>query len=108
MTSDTATSAHTAGPWIVMHDNQVWMERNKSSDCSIIATCGGFALGLPDKNECEANARLIAAAPKLLEACKHAVEVYDSVIHSEYDGTKHLKGMLRNMDLVRDAISKAS
>ena len=42
-----------------------------------------------DWEEEKANGRLIAAAPKLLEACKEAIRLYASIFHAEIDGIGH-------------------
>lgn len=51
-----SASKHTPGPWKIV--------KSKFGDLSI-------------KSEVEANARLIAAAPELLEACKRAFDQTD-------------------------------
>jgi len=68
---------HTRGPWEV---HQVAGDRNSVQVCvpdsSVERGCRTVAeaeiLGVP-RLEAEANARLIAAAPELLEACKRIV-----------------------------------
>ena len=72
---------HTPGPWGIgdggMHVYYVnpEIEAGKNIDDpshdSIVAKCDGMGVlsGIPD-DERQANARLIAAAPELLEACK--------------------------------------
>ena len=56
-------SKHTPGPWIVDTDHII--QDGGTSDENTIAIVG-------DQEEWKANARLIAAAPDLLEALKHA------------------------------------
>jgi hypothetical protein len=56
-------SEHTPGPWHVGQYNGVYDERDRS------------VLSLEPKEEAEANARLIAAAPELLEACRAAIAI---------------------------------
>jgi hypothetical protein len=71
---------HTSGPWTV--DNnwdddedrpalQVWGKDEGGKDTVLVADCDvdNFV------DVCEGNARLIAAAPDLLEACKKAISV---------------------------------
>ena len=61
---------HTKGPWYVEDSVAVWTE-----DQIPIAHCGDACIdGLLLLPEVEANARLIAASPDLLEACKAAEE----------------------------------
>ncbi len=50
---------HTEGPWLVCGN-----QRNGHYD---------FVLPLADDRDFQANARLISAAPELLEACKNAL-----------------------------------
>lgn len=63
---------HTPGPWEVCpHDSTRVFRKNDHNDKNRLfidpTTCS------PIVGESEANARLIAAAPELLEACKEAV-----------------------------------
>ena len=63
---------HTPGKWKVYHDINVMTD---SKNPSFIASCG-MNNNIQDTLEtCKANARLIAAAPELLEACKEALEL---------------------------------
>ena len=55
-----------------------------------------------------ANARLIAAAPELLEALQKLVADFESEIHNEYDGTSMLNARLAECDYARAAIAKAT
>lgn len=59
---DITSSAHTAIPWLITEDGD-----------AIISSDATVAL-MGDAKEKEANARLIAAAPQLLEAAKNALE----------------------------------
>ena len=63
------TERHTPGPWHTTDDNR-WSEVLAWKDASnqhLVAAC---ATDGADRRECQANARLIAAAPDLLAACK--------------------------------------
>lgn len=65
-------SKATPGPWIAripddLGGSRVYVDRKGGS---LIAT----PAYMRDENEAEANARLIAAAPNLLAACKRAVD----------------------------------
>jgi hypothetical protein len=69
---ETKTSKHTPGPWNVngMHDNgtpEVWVYDDKADQLVARVIC--------ETKRHEANARLIAAAPDLLEACKAALSL---------------------------------
>ena len=61
---------HTPGPWETINLNVYhnYPTRQKVADCFVKKPFGVY-----DGGECEANARLIAAAPELLEACKSAL-----------------------------------
>jgi hypothetical protein len=60
-------SAPTPGPWVVGKYNRAAVMANGER----VADCHNADIG--DEELDRANARLIAAAPLLLEACKHAV-----------------------------------
>ena len=47
-------------------------------------------------------------AQGLLEAATLALDVAESIIHDEYDGTSMLKGMLAELEPARDAILSAT
>lgn len=91
---------HTPGPWTVQEeiDGPVQNTRivaHKKAVASTAQQCGR-----PHHwNEAEANARLIAAAPELLEACEALVNAY-----SIHDGTVHA----RAVDVAVAAIRKAT
>ncbi len=48
----------------------------------------------PEHKEQEANARLIAAAPDLIEACKHALTIVNEYDETSFAGTIVLRRML--------------
>lgn len=58
-------------------------------------------------DDAKANARLIASAPKLLEACKLACSTAEMYIHSKFDGTKHLELNLKKLEPIKQAIKEA-
>lgn len=76
MTNSATKSAHTAGPW------ESTASRNDSRQLSVYDTGGDHdgtvrRIAIVEKREKdEANARLIAVAPELLEALKFLVENY--------------------------------
>ena len=74
---------HTPGPWYTRH-GQISSETSPHG-CTI-ANCNATAKGISDE-EVEANARLIAAAPELLQACCELVSAYDRLM--ETNGSKH-------------------
>jgi hypothetical protein len=90
-------SEHTPGPWHVKDfDGDQIMVRGERS---MPAVCTG-----PDR---WANARLIAAAPELLEAAKLALDIAEEWISSELSGTGFYEEDMAELQPVRDAIAKA-
>ena len=61
---------HTPGPWM-RHDYRVFREGQQASDLTFVAQTAFNAA--QRTSTAEANARLIAAAPDLLTACKMAL-----------------------------------
>jgi hypothetical protein len=62
---------HTPGPWTAGVTDSIWNDKGV-----LIAECGN-SMTLGD-SEVFSNARLIAAAPELLEACEDALLAMDS------------------------------
>lgn len=70
---------HTPGPWLAKcQDNSSFIYEKESYDkgnadklLALVYSYSNSSIG-PDRKERNANARLIAAAPELLEALKHA------------------------------------
>ena len=95
------TQKHTQGPWgVTEHPNKRAFEGNlivcpddKDMVVCTIWTCD-------DEKETKANARLIAAAPELLEACK---AVWSAII----DGDEHEHTAEQAHNLLIKAIAKA-
>ena len=89
-------STHTPGPWhqggLDRHDKH-WMRETRDAKGRGIAWCGTFP-----EDEAHANARLIAAAPEMLEALEEIVSAADG------DGWSQLDADLRK---ARAAIAKA-
>lgn len=92
-------STHTPGPW-----RKPLAKEDYAGACVvrddgyIVADCNVFGGdGAPSAQECEANARLIRAAPDLLAACKSALE--------RIDGMNEAMGVV---DELRAAIAKAT
>jgi hypothetical protein len=65
-------SKHTPGPWVADDGYSATHLRIRSEDWGTIADVNDPYNAMPD-GELEANARLIAAAPELLEAAKWMV-----------------------------------
>lgn len=72
--TQTAKAQHTPGPWqIVRHNHRIIVQDED----------GRFQLadaGLADNRVAEANARLIAAAPEILEALRRAAKRLEAVL----------------------------
>ena len=104
------TAQHTRGPWIACRHGDYGDYDGK---CRVILGEGGdirtaVVLGF-DTPENEANARLIAAAPDLLEALQAAVECGMVPISSVSDGgaSRHSR-QVQVADMIRAAIQKAT
>lgn len=72
---------HTPGPWRVYGKGdhlRIEARRQSSGHMVIVEGVGGYRLGdgYSDLSQLEANARLIAAAPELLEALEDLLTVY--------------------------------
>lgn len=92
------TQGHTPGPWELTG----WLVcRDKGIKYAIADVMTTAALSDGEK---EANGRLIAAAPDLLEACKTALEV----LHiSEVYATMKRQCGLDGVNIIKQAIAKA-
>lgn len=111
------TTKHTPGPWAYARHEQfgrttfyvaqadgAGFTPHYSDVASVVSeTCAGEMLGIQ-----EANARLIAAAPDLLEALIELTEEYINEIESEWSGTGSYKAMMSKADKARAAIAKAT
>lgn len=100
---------HTPGPWFVEHHE--WLQKGH---CAISSKDHGElaqVVWCMEDDECigrnspekEANARLIAAAPELLEAAQKVLAWYEA----EEDHSKE-PDFYKRMDAIRAAIAKAT
>lgn len=74
---------HTKGPWYIQYGFNVFGEGNR-----LVASAGGYSTNADSGEhvlENEANARLIAAAPALLEACKLALNAFEKAWAINWD-----------------------
>jgi len=97
---------HTPGPWFVDHKSPFLVRAGDDIDGRHIAHIGP-ANYTPRFDVDEPNAKLIAAAPDLLEAAQLALQIAESWIHDQLDGTSSIDGALLHLDPVRAAIARA-
>ena len=98
---------HTPGPW--------WLGRDQSHFGSLTSIIGGSdstggirsvaEVGGPDIDEAEANARLIAAAPDLLTACREFVRFAE--LPNVVDRGDYIRYQAKAIGAARAAIAKA-
>jgi hypothetical protein len=69
-------SKHTPGPWNFQGNGYGWRNGEYQSDGNAANGYCPFCAHGESASECVANARLIAAAPELLEACEAAVTMF--------------------------------
>jgi len=106
------TAQHTPGPWFVDEDSRPGMSWNRHIYTKTErATAICFMAHSNGRNEAgdRANARLIAAAPDLLEALQAAVACGMVPISSVSEGgaSKHSR-QVQVADMIRAAIQKAT
>ncbi len=100
-------SKHTPGPW---HHTGREFNDVRDSDDELVAVALHLRVGQPERSvqEAEANARLIAAAPELLEALKTAMQQLETdaifMSLSGANGDHQAKAAL----IARAAIAKAT
>ena len=83
-------SKHTPGPWLIAESvvsrhaiTNMRRIRSKNEGLEHGAVCDVY--GIQDGSEASANARLIAAAPDLLEALQGMIEVVSNTEYGEID-----------------------
>ena len=86
---------HTPGPWYVSYDT-VSIRQFNSQQSPFIADTAGTENG-------EANARLIAAAPDLLEACQIAARLFEGAC---FPGPILLS--IGEVRIIKEAVAKAT
>ncbi len=94
MTASTETQKHTPGPW----ESQATAGYETHGQRAVYAEENGKDIAIVYDGE--ANARLIAAAPELLEACK-------ALVGSDHDGKSFTSRAALATRLARAAIAKA-
>lgn len=103
-----STAKHTPGPWFVPTPSQdafgdYVIQSGSNGGYGVIATTNPKGIEHP-----EANARLIAAAPDLLAACKAAYEViHQDALTDPADKSPEYNPMIKLAAQLRNAITQA-
>ena len=98
-------SKHTPGPWVVVGNLTKYVEaRLVGSLMQEVAACGPTLADEGYGQQQEANARLIAAAPDLLEALRGMFAMWRSVCRAQGWEPEHLAEAVR----AQAAIAKAT
>ena len=98
-------SKHTPGPWVVVGSRTKYVEaRLVGSLMQEVAACGPTLADEGYGQQQEANARLIAAAPDLLEALRGMFAMWRSVCGAQGWEPEHLAEAVR----AQAAIAKAT
>ena len=88
-------SKHTKGPWNTLNKTCICAGVDEDGDDRVIAVVQTGAIALPQtycrpkQTEQEANARLIAAAPELLQMIKHVINVHSVDMCDDLRGKIH-------------------
>lgn len=100
---------HTPEPWILNQGSNNYSVTTKDSKIKIIEGCRNPIANLELWEQRLANARLIAAAPELLKACKKFKLWYQTLSHMNPDSFIVLKKILPNeiINKLEEAILKA-
>jgi len=97
-------SEHTPGPWFIYKDEHEFVILQNRP----VKNATAIAIVYSDDKPDEANARLIAAAPELLEALKKAREYVAKVNGSIAGAIGHENTIVKpDLDLIDATISKA-
>lgn len=104
--------ANTPGPWKI---NTKQVQNGYKFDIEVPLCLIGTVYGstnamwdfVPGARQGEANARLIAAAPDLLDALKRLLVEHEDWINDEYNGTGLIDDLMSSVDYARAAIAKA-
>lgn len=97
------TTQHTPGPW------RIWRDMDPKEPLSIVGPSEDFTCIVAMENtQAQANARLIAAAPELLDACKDALESLTCIVNPRKPRTGCDCYCCESARVVREAIAKAS
>ncbi len=91
------TTNHTPGPWLVQNHNEIVADNEHETHIADI---------FDETDNWRANARLIAAAPQLLDLCKVQLENWQMLQSGAWDGSG--EGVQLAIDNLQDAIAKAA
>ena len=104
-------TTHTPGPWIIAKERNEWGNEQIRIDAFIFSADRGYCIASLVEveqagDDTLANARLIAAAPELLEALKAMMEAYASKVQEtiKREGTGRLHSAVKS---ALHAIAKA-
>lgn len=97
------TTTHTPGPWVALIPSALYPSTSKSITVYLDDGDDGGPFAEVHGRDRAANARLIAAAPDLLEAAQHALEDLEHLESGKCD-IDHVAGVLIEL---RTAIRKA-
>ncbi|KKN56375.1 hypothetical protein LCGC14_0572860 [marine sediment metagenome] len=99
-------TAPTAGPWTFNENAQSWnpVELFGPGETVVVRTYAWEGTEQERIDECLANARLIAAAPELLDACKAVADELSGYVGEDEPGDS---GLAWCFDKLREAIAKA-
>jgi hypothetical protein len=78
--ASTTSPAHTDGPWLLANGNEIVADNPQESFIAEV---------FDETDNWKANARLIAAAPQLLEACKVALDALNQIPNTRIDCGVH-------------------
>ena len=97
---------HTPGPWVVYLDTKVTTAPKHhgmhGSLHEVIADCSRNSQWTGKRDEiAEANARLIAAAPELLEACRTAFDFIDGIENFNDEAKEAIKELKAEVETLK-------
>jgi len=102
---------YTPGPWRVGHHTQMSVSirvfDNDKATRGAIAQAFAEGMSHDQLDECEANARLIAAAPALLEALRECVAAYVDVDHANTYTSDDVLSVVKANERIRTSVTAA-
>jgi hypothetical protein len=100
---------HTPGPWTIDRPTMGFSQITGPNGELIFGLAAGSASEKQPDEVCDANARLIKAAPDLLEAARHGLRQCELLIDEFYfkPDSMAYRGIMASLDPIRAAIAKA-